>query len=139
MRAGVHEFRVRCAASSESLLIYVDIFKWIFILEFVFGVPKLVLWWRYVCCKFAVYKLYAGSSEQNGFQPQFFSNFNHRTLDKDKNGFVDAAELRNIMTTVGEALTEDEVDEMISYMDTNGDGKILYENFIKDGPDEPAD
>lgn len=62
-----------------------------------------------------------------------------RILDKDKNGFVDATDLRNIMTTVGEALTEDEVDEMISYMDTNGDGKILYENFLKDEPTDPAE
>lgn len=59
------------------------------------------------------------------------------TLDKDKNGFIDVTELRNIMTTVGEVLTEDEVDEMIAYMDTNKDGKILYENFVKDDPNQP--
>ncbi|XP_077967186.1 uncharacterized protein LOC120342961 [Styela clava] len=61
-----------------------------------------------------------------------------RILDKDKNGFIDATELRNTLTTIGEALTEDEVDEMIAYMDTNGDGKILYENFIKDEPGPTA-
>lgn len=32
---------------------------------------------------------------------------------KDGNGFISAAELRHVMTNLGEKLTDDEVDEMI--------------------------
>lgn len=60
-----------------------------------------------------------------------------RTLDKDNNGFIDVTDLRHFMTSQGEPLTEDEVDEMIAFMDVNGDGKILYEQFIKE--EEPQD
>merc|ERR1711966_600076 len=36
-----------------------------------------------------------------------------RVFDKDGNGFISAAELRHIMTNLGEKLTDEEVDEMI--------------------------
>ena len=34
-------------------------------------------------------------------------------FDKDGNGFISAAELRHVMTNLGEKLTDEEVDEMI--------------------------
>lgn len=34
-------------------------------------------------------------------------------INKDGNGFISAAELRHVMTNLGEKLTDDEVDEMI--------------------------
>merc|ERR1712117_569991 len=37
-----------------------------------------------------------------------------RVFDKDGNGFISAAELRHVMTNLGEKLTDEEVDEMIS-------------------------
>ena len=36
-----------------------------------------------------------------------------KVFDKDGNGFVSAAELRHVMTNLGEKLTDEEVDEMI--------------------------
>lgn len=36
-----------------------------------------------------------------------------RVFDKDGSGTISAAELRHVMTTLGEKLSEDEVDEMI--------------------------
>ncbi|CAF0800415.1 unnamed protein product, partial [Brachionus calyciflorus] len=36
-----------------------------------------------------------------------------RVFDKDGNGFISAAELRHVMTNLGEKLNDDEVDEMI--------------------------
>merc|ERR1740117_1218797 len=36
-----------------------------------------------------------------------------KVFDKDGNGFISAAELRHIMTNLGEKLTDEEVDEMI--------------------------
>jgi calmodulin len=36
-----------------------------------------------------------------------------KVFDKDGNGFISAAELRHIMTNLGEKLSDEEVDEMI--------------------------
>ena len=54
-----------------------------------------------------------------------------RVFDKDGNGFISAAELRHIMTNLGEKLTDEEVDEMIREADIDGNGQINYEEFVK--------
>nr|XP_002129194.1 calmodulin-like [Ciona intestinalis]XP_026695914.1 calmodulin-like [Ciona intestinalis] len=53
-----------------------------------------------------------------------------RVFDKDSNGFIAAAELRQVMTSIGESLTEEEVEEMIRSADMDGDGQINYEDFV---------
>ena len=50
-----------------------------------------------------------------------------RVFDKDGNGYVSAAELRHVMTNVGEKLTDEEVDEMIKEADIDRDGQVNYE------------
>ena len=72
-----------------------------------------------------------------------------KVFDKDGNGFISAAELRHVMTNLGEdaselggdfagacsmqvsgeKLTETEVDEMIREADVDGDGQINYEGW----------
>ena len=47
-----------------------------------------------------------------------------KVFDRDNNGFISSAELRHVMTSIGEKLTDDEVDEMIREADQDGDGKI---------------
>lgn len=54
-----------------------------------------------------------------------------KVLDKDGQGVLSSTELRHIMTTLGDALTEDEVDEMIREADIDGDGQINYEEFVR--------
>eukprot|EP01089_Gocevia_fonbrunei_P005715 TRINITY_DN161_c0_g1_i1.p1 TRINITY_DN161_c0_g1~~TRINITY_DN161_c0_g1_i1.p1 ORF type:complete len:150 (-),score=49.10 TRINITY_DN161_c0_g1_i1:47-496(-) len=54
-----------------------------------------------------------------------------KVFDKDGNGLISAAELRHVMTHLGEKLTEEEVDEMIREADVDGDGQINYEEFVK--------
>jgi len=54
-----------------------------------------------------------------------------RVFDKDGNGFTSAAELRHIMTHLGEKMTDDEVDEMLGYIEIDGDGQINYEEYVK--------
>uniref|UniRef100_A0A0A9DDR9 EF-hand domain-containing protein n=1 Tax=Arundo donax TaxID=35708 RepID=A0A0A9DDR9_ARUDO len=54
-----------------------------------------------------------------------------RVFDKDQNGFISAAELRRVMTNLGEKLTDEEVDEMVREADVDGDGHINYQEFVK--------
>ena len=46
---------------------------------------------------------------------------------QDGKGFISAAELRHVMTNLGEKLTDEEVDEMIREADIDGDGQVNYE------------
>ncbi|CAM4741575.1 unnamed protein product [Rotaria magnacalcarata] len=44
-----------------------------------------------------------------------------RVFDKDGNGYISADELRNVMTSLGEKLTDEEVNQMIREADIDGD------------------
>lgn len=50
-------------------------------------------------------------------------------FDKDGSGKISKDELRSIMKSLGEDLTDEEITQMISEADTNGDGEIDYEEF----------
>ena len=47
-------------------------------------------------------------------------------FDKDGNGSISGEELRQVMTNLGERLTDDDVREMIREADIDGDGEINY-------------
>lgn len=54
-----------------------------------------------------------------------------KVFDKDQNGYISAAELRHVMINLGEKLTEEEVEMMIKEADTDGDGQVNYEEFVR--------
>ncbi|KAK3578512.1 hypothetical protein CHS0354_007765 [Potamilus streckersoni] len=54
-----------------------------------------------------------------------------KVFDKDRNGFITAAELKQGMLELGERLTNEEIDEMILEADTDRDGQISYEDFLQ--------
>jgi calmodulin len=54
-----------------------------------------------------------------------------KVFDKEGNGLISVTELRHIMVTLGDQLNEDEVDELLREADSDGDGFINYEEFIR--------
>ena len=52
-----------------------------------------------------------------------------RVFDKDDNGYISAAELKHVMTNLGEKLKDDEVNDMIKEGDIDGDGQVNYEGM----------
>eukprot|EP00249_Psilotum_nudum_P007028 c20257_g2_i1 orf=212-661(+) len=54
-----------------------------------------------------------------------------KVFDKDQNGFISVAELRHVMTNLGEKLTDEEVDEIIREANVDRDGQINYDEFVR--------
>ncbi|XP_064621638.1 calmodulin-A-like [Lineus longissimus] len=54
-----------------------------------------------------------------------------KVFDKTGCGYIMADDLKRIMTSMGDKMTQEEVDEMISEADLDGDGQIFYEEFTK--------
>lgn len=48
-------------------------------------------------------------------------------FDKNNDGLISNIELRHVMTSLGERLSEEEVDDMIKEADLDGDGQVNYE------------
>jgi hypothetical protein len=53
--------------------------------------------------------------------------FPSRIFDKDDDGFISVEELRHIMQSLGEKMSDADLDEMIAEADADSDGLINYE------------
>nr|CAI5831610.1 unnamed protein product [Callosobruchus analis] len=53
-----------------------------------------------------------------------------RVFDKNNDGLISSNELRHVMTSLGERLSEEEVDDMIKEADLDGDGQVNYEGMV---------
>lgn len=54
-----------------------------------------------------------------------------KSFDTDGNGFLSAEEVQIVMSKKGRHMTRNEVKSMIKSLDTNKDGKISFNEFIK--------
>lgn len=77
-----------------------------------------------------IYKAVSAETDTGTFA-DFMEAF--KTFDREGQGFVAVAEIRHIMTTMGERLTDDDVTSIIKFTDTEEDldGNIQYEKMIK--------
>lgn len=66
-------------------------------------------------------------SEQEFTREQIEAAFDF--IDLDKNGFVGASEIRHILVCMGELITDEEIDTMISMVDVDGDGQVSFDEF----------
>jgi len=54
-----------------------------------------------------------------------------KIFDKNRDGYIDAKEIKMVTTTLGQRLTNEEVEEFMSSADMDGDGKLNYHEFVK--------
>jgi Ca2+-binding EF-hand superfamily protein len=84
-----------------------------------------------------IYKVVSGE-DQPGTFADFMEAF--KTFDREGQGFINAAELRHVLTMLAERLADTDVDQILKYTGTEEDldGNVKYEEFIKKvmaGPD----
>jgi Ca2+-binding EF-hand superfamily protein len=54
-----------------------------------------------------------------------------RLYDKEGNGYITTAVLREILAALDDKLTPDQLDEMIDEIDTDGSGTVDFEEFME--------
>eukprot|EP00090_Calanus_glacialis_P000410 TRINITY_DN10246_c0_g1_i2.p1 TRINITY_DN10246_c0_g1~~TRINITY_DN10246_c0_g1_i2.p1 ORF type:complete len:163 (-),score=61.92 TRINITY_DN10246_c0_g1_i2:22-471(-) len=54
-----------------------------------------------------------------------------RVLSKDGSGTIKSSAFKHLMTHIGDKLSEEEVDDLITEADKDGDGDLNYEEFVK--------
>jgi myosin light chain 4 len=62
-----------------------------------------------------------------------------KVFDKDSNGFVLAVEIQHVLSSLGESLSKDEVDEIFKGVETNANGMMKYDVFVNHIMADPAD
>lgn len=64
-----------------------------------------------------------------------FADFNEafKTFDREGQGMISSAELRHVLTSLGERLTDLQVDDVIKFTELHEDldGNVSFEKFIK--------
>jgi len=54
-----------------------------------------------------------------------------RLYDKEGNGYINVSDLRNILRQLDDNISEDELDEMIADIDTDGSGTVDFDEFME--------
>lgn len=53
-----------------------------------------------------------------------------KVFDKDNDGYISNDELKTLLKSIGERMTDDEIQLLLESIDTNGDGRIDETEFI---------
>uniref|UniRef100_T1J7U2 EF-hand domain-containing protein n=1 Tax=Strigamia maritima TaxID=126957 RepID=T1J7U2_STRMM len=67
-------------------------------------------------------------NQSNDTAEDFIEGLRH--FDKDGNGYISSAELRHLLTTLGEKLTDEEVEQLLTGHE-DSQGNINYEEFVR--------
>ena len=54
-----------------------------------------------------------------------------RIFDKEGKGYIGMEEIRHLLLMLGESMTSEEIEEIITQADLDGDGKVSYQDFAK--------
>ncbi|XP_022244772.1 calmodulin-A-like isoform X2 [Limulus polyphemus] len=52
-------------------------------------------------------------------------------FDRNSDGYISSSDLRHAMINLGEKLTDEEVENMIKEADSDGDGLVSFDEFVK--------
>jgi len=52
-------------------------------------------------------------------------------FDKDNSGYITAEELKSVLDSIGEKLSQGEIEEIIRQADVDGDHTINYQEFVR--------
>ncbi|GAA5848969.1 hypothetical protein JCM8547_006400 [Rhodosporidiobolus lusitaniae] len=69
-----------------------------------------------------------GGFDPAGTADEFIRGF--QVFDKEGNGFIGQGELKYVLTSLGEKLSEGEVDELLKGVKVGADGNINYVAFV---------
>nr|CAA76405.1 calmodulin [Geodia cydonium] len=75
-----------------------------------------------------IYNSVSGKKEQ-GSMEDFREGL--KVFDKEGNGFINSAELRHVLTSLGEKLNDEEVDQLLQGIEIDSQGQVNYEDFVK--------
>lgn len=67
-------------------------------------------------------------SKPSGSQAQFVDGLN---VFGSKDGQISAAELRHVLTSLGEKLTDEDVEQLLRKLNVDADGTVNVEAFVK--------
>merc|ERR1712055_1103311 len=54
-----------------------------------------------------------------------------KIFDRDKDGFISMKELKKVASMLGTMLSKEELDEFMAEADSDGNGKLDYDEFVK--------
>lgn len=76
------------------------------------------------------YKFFKAISKQRSGDTadDFIEGLRH--FDKDASGFISSAELRHLLTTLGEKLSDEEVEQLMNNQE-DSQGNVNYEEFVR--------
>lgn len=70
-----------------------------------------------------------GGFKPLGLPDDYIKGF--QVFDKDHTGYIGVGELRYILTSIGEKLTDSEVDKLLKGVEVTPEGNIDYVEFVK--------
>jgi Ca2+-binding EF-hand superfamily protein len=84
------------------------------------------LYYKYISLLHPHYPLHVSPSSEAALR-ELFNEF-----DTDNSGFITPDNLRQLINDAGYAdqVTDDEITELVAKVDTTGDGKISFEEFL---------
>ncbi|CAF0763695.1 unnamed protein product, partial [Didymodactylos carnosus] len=68
----------------------------------------------------AFFKQYSRAELQDAF----------KRFDQDGSGYIQASELESIMSRMGKRMKKSEIDQMIKSLDSSGNGRIEFDEFV---------
>ncbi|OLL23411.1 Myosin regulatory light chain cdc4 isoform B [Neolecta irregularis DAH-3] len=81
---------------------------------------------------FATFRALASRPEAYGpaSNPEDFAR-GFQVFDKDMTGYIGVGELRYVLTSLGEKLSDEEVDELLKGVNIGKNGEVNYQEFVR--------